>query len=181
MTTQTTTSENRIWIQWTAETKIVNQYKSIDDLVESGYLNTYASNFGYNHLIEREVKSWSKYTVHNIFIVDADPQYNYGLNFKMYIHYTADQINFFAELTIGSKSITNGALIRVMLTHRKPEGLNIHDVKSNSEEILKEWFDNMDNDIYDSFCFSTNACYNKGREFRNELREMSKSPNFIFA
>ena len=182
MKTQPQTSEERVYIQWNKKTQIKEQFKSFADFAKTHYLTTHANNFGYNHLVEREILRWSKYKVHNIFIVDADVQYNYGLDFKMYLHYTADGITFFRELTIGSSAITASPLIRVMLFHKLPTGLDINNFHGNSPELLAEWFDNMNNNIYDAFCFSTNAFYNKGREFRNELRELSaKSEAFIFA
>jgi len=181
MKNSTTQSEKLVYIEWSADTKITKQFKSFDEFAKSDYLTTYATNFGYNHLVEREIASWSKYKVHNVFIVDADAKYNYGLDFKMYIHYTADGINFFSELTLGSSTLTSAPLIRVMLAHRKPQGLNIQDIKSNSDEVMQEWYENMKNDIYESFCFSTNAFYNKGREFRNKLRKLSEIPSIIFS
>jgi hypothetical protein len=181
MKTQTSQSETSQYIQWTAETKISKQFKSLDEFANSDYLSIHAENFGYSHLVEREISRWSKYKVHNVFIVDADVEYNYGLDFKMYIHYTADGINFFKELTIGSSAITSAPLIRVMLTNKRPVGFDLRNLNNNSEELMIEWFTNMKNDIYESFCFSTNAFYNKGREYRQELRKLSQSSIFIFA
>ena len=181
MTTQSPETQNLTYIQWGSNTEITKQFKSLDEFAKSDYLTIHANNFGYNHLIEREISRWSKYKVHNIFIVDADAEYNYGLEFKMYIHYTADGINFFAELTLGASAITSSPLIRVMLIHKKPVGLDLTDLNNNSEELWSEWFENMNNDIYESFSFSTNAFYNKGREFRKELRKLSESSFFIFS
>jgi hypothetical protein len=182
MKNTTSQPEMSQYIQWTADTIIAKQFKSFDEFVKSDYLSIHAKNFDYNHLVEREIASWSKYKVHNVFIVDADPEYNYGLDFKMYIHYTADGINFFSELTIGSKGISSNPLIRVMLTIKKPADLNLLDFKSNSDEIFNEYIQNMNEGTYESFCYSTNSFYSKGREFRQELRDLCKSSGaFIFA
>jgi hypothetical protein len=182
MKTQTSQSETSQYIQWTAETKISKQFKSLDEFANSDYLSIHAENFGYSHLVEREISRWSKYKVHNVFIVDADVEYNYGLDFKMYIHYTADGVNFFAELSLGASAITSSPLRRVMLTIKKPADLNLSDLQFNSKEVLNEWFKNMNEGTYESFCYSTNSFYGKGREYRQELRDLSKkSGAFIFA
>ena len=178
---QSINNENRIWIEWSEKTMVRNQFKTLDELMESGFVQKHAANFGYEHLINRTMNGWSKHEIHNIFIVDANPVFNYGLDFKIWIHYTADGMNFMMDLSIGSSSITSAPLQRVMLNQKTPVGLDLKNISNNTPEIMREWMEMINNNVIESFQFSTNAFYKKNAEFRSKLREMCKSSSIIFA
>lgn len=177
----TNNNETRVWIQWGNEQKIVAQFKTMDELVSAGYVQKYAANFGYEHLVDRSLKNWANVQIHNIFVTSANPVYNYGLDFKIWINYTADGINFMMQLNIGSSSLTSAPLQRVMLNIAVPAGLDFENIENNSPETMQQWMFNMQNNIYSSFEFSTNAFYKKDAQFRPMLRELSAKYQFIFA
>ena len=174
-------NEKRIWIEWSEKTMVKQQFKTLDELMESGFVQKHASNFGYEHLIKRTMDGWSKHEIHNIFIVDANPVFNYGLDFKMWIHYSTDGMNFMMELSIGSSSITSAPLQRVNLITKSPDGFDFKNIENNSREMMMEWMEMINNNIIESFRFSTNAFYKKDAKYRNQLREMCKSSQIIFA
>ena len=178
---QSINNEKRIWIEWSEKTMVRNQFKTLDQLMESGFAQKYAANFGYEHLLDWKIDQWSKHEIHNIFIVDANPVFNYGLDFKIWIHYTADGINFMMEFTIGSSSLTSAPLQRVMLNTKTPVGLDLKNIENNTPEIIREWMEMINNNVIESFQFSTNVFHKKCAEFRSKLRELSKSPSIIFA
>lgn len=178
---QSINNENRIWIEWSEKTMVKQQFKTLDELMESGFVQKYAANFGMEHLVDWKIDQWSKHQIHNIFIVDANPVLNYGLDFKMWIHYTADGINFMAELTIGGSCLSSAPLQRVNLIQKTPDGFDFKNLENNSREMMMEWMEMINNNIIESFRFSTNVFYKKNAEFRNELRELSKYPSIIFA
>ena len=91
---------------------IINTLVSSEALLESGYIQKYAANFGYNHLVDSELKRWDKYNP-IYYILEADPQINYGLDFTIWISYKADGINFFKEMSLGISIISNSGLRRV--------------------------------------------------------------------
>lgn len=177
----TNNNNSTVWIQWGDEQTIVAQFKTIDELVSAGYVAKYASNFGYEHLVDRSLKNWANVEIHNVFVTSANPTFNYGLDFKIWIHYTVDGINFMKQLNIGSASLTSAPLQRVMLNIALPVGLDIQNLENNSPEIIAEWFSNMQNNVYSSFDFSTNAFYKKDSQYRSQLRELCTKHNFIFA
>jgi hypothetical protein len=177
----TTNNNSTIWIQWGDEQKIVAQFKTIDELVSAGYVAKYASNFGYEHLVDRSLKNWANVQIHDVFVTSANPVFNYGLDFNIWIHYTVDGINFMKQLNIGSASLTSAPLQRVMLNIALPAGLDLNNLENNSPEIMAEWASNIKNNVYSSFDFSTNAFYKKDSQFRSQLRELCTKHNFIFA
>ena len=76
------------------------------EYVASDYPSLECANFGYEHLMAKELKRWGKYDP-QVFITDEDPKHNYGLSFKVYLRYTADGINFFRSISYGSSSLSN--------------------------------------------------------------------------
>lgn len=177
----TSNNETRVFITWGNEQTIVAQFKTIDELVLSGYVDKYASNFGYEHLVKREMERWAKYQIHNVFVTSANPKFNYGLDFKIWVNYTADGMNFIKEMNIGSSSLTSAPLQRVNLNIAVPAGFDFNNIENNSPETIKQWMHNITNNVYSSFEFSTNAFYKKDSQFRPQLREMCSKYNFIFA
>lgn len=177
----TSNNETRVFITWGNEQTIVAQFKTMDELVLSGYVDKYASNFGYEHLVKREMERWAKYQIHNVFVTSANPTFNYGLDFKIWINYTADGINFMKQLSLGSSSLTSAPLQRVNLNIAVPAGFDFNNIENNSPEIIAEWCSNIQNNVYSSFEFSTNAFYKKDLQFRQMLRHMSAKNKFIFA
>ena len=167
------------------DTQIVREnYRTIEQFKKSGYMEKYASNFGYNHLIQKYYDQMEKYEMKNIYITEADPKHNFGLDFRMWKLYTADQgILFFKQIKLGGACISNTPLRRVHLTKLMPEGLDLNDSESVKEnpELVKQYFKNCDDNICESFSFSTNVGYKKDQKYRDELRKLSKEHNFIFA
>tara|TARA_R110002020_G_scaffold320599_3_gene536531 strand:- start:387 stop:854 length:468 start_codon:yes stop_codon:yes gene_type:complete len=82
------------------------------EYINSEYPTRIAENFGYHHLLNSEHRHWDKYSP-EVYIVEADPQYNYGLDFKVYLRYKADGINFFKEISYGSASLTSTGICDV--------------------------------------------------------------------
>ena len=99
----------------------------------------------------------------------------------MWIHYTADGINFMMELSIGSSSLTSAPMRRVNLNTKQPVGLDLWNIEKNTPEIIAEWMNCITNNLIESFEFSSNVAYKKDAKYRNQLREMSKNNRFIFA
>jgi len=178
---QSINNETRIWIEWSEKTIVSKQFKTLDELMESGFVQKHASNFGYEHLINRTMDQWSKHQIHNIFIVDANPVFNYGLDFKIWMHYSTDGMNFMMELSIGSSSLTSAPLQRVNLITKTPVGFDFNELSNNTREMMMEWMRMINENEIESFRFSTNAFYKKDSKYRNQLREMCKSSSIIFA
>jgi hypothetical protein len=182
METKTQNTEKRVWIEWGNKQTIVEQFATVDQFMESGYMEKYASNFGYNHLINKEVDRMHNLDIEHIFITKADPELNYGLDFKMWKVYTIDGgMRFLKEITLGGCSITNAPLARVNLNVKTPVGLDFTDLANVDIELFAEWTKNCENNVFESFEFSTNVWYKKDAEFRPELRRMCKEWKFIFA
>jgi len=178
---QSINNEKMIWIEWSNKLIVKNQFKTLDELMESGFVQKHASNFGYEHLVKQTMNGWSKHEINNIFIVDANPVMNYGLDFKIWIHYTTDGINFMMELSIGSSSMTSAPMQRVMLNTKSPVGLDLNNIANNTPEIMAEWMNCITNNLIESIEFSSNVWFKKDEKYRNELREMCKSKSIIFA
>lgn len=174
-------TEKRVFIQWGDTQNIIAQFKTMDELVLSGYVDKYASNFGYEHLVKREMERWAKYQIHNVFVTSANPTFNYGLDFKIWINYTADGMNFMKQFNLGSSSLTSAPLQRVNLIIAVPTGFDYNIIENNSPETMNEFMHNIMNNVYSSFEFSTNAFYKKDSQFRPQLRELCAKHNFIFA
>ncbi len=86
----------------------INIFKAMtwEQYVASDYPQKECEHFGWVHLMTKELKRWSKYSP-QVFITKQNPEHNYGLDFKVYLRYKADGINFFKELSYGSASLTN--------------------------------------------------------------------------
>ena len=97
----------------TETNQIIETFK-MAELMESGYVQKYAANFGYEHLVKREMQRWSKYEP-TFYIVNADATINYGLDFKIMVSYNADDCNFFAEFSLGSSCLSAGNLRMVII------------------------------------------------------------------
>jgi hypothetical protein len=83
------------------------------EYINSEYPNRIATNFGYEHLVDREHKRWFKYTP-TVFICEANPETNYGLNFMTFLHYQTEDIKIIKEISYGSHSLRGGALEEVV-------------------------------------------------------------------
>lgn len=188
-------------IEWGNEQTVITQFDNVVDFENSKYLERYAKKFGYSHLVEEKLDRLRKMNnLHNIFITEANPKTNYGLDFKMYKYYTIEEgIMFINEITLGGISITSRPLQRVRLEHKTTPfyekyiefSVNEEDdekkaafMKKNIERFNKESkkvSNYRKNNILDKFSFSMNVGYKKDREFRAELAELSKDHRFIFA
>lgn len=91
---------------------IIDTLVSQEALLESGYIQKYAANFGHDHLVDSELKFWDRYNP-TYYILEADPQINYGLDFTIWISYKADGINFFKKMSLKISTISNSGLRRV--------------------------------------------------------------------
>lgn len=85
---------------------------AFDQYIDSKYPATLAKNFGYEHLVDREHRRWAMYNP-EVYIVEANPKHNYGLDFKVFLRYKADGINFFKEISYGSSMLSNQGLREV--------------------------------------------------------------------
>jgi len=173
--------ETTTFIEWGDKQTVIAQFKSIESFMETDWMNRQADNFGQSHLVEREMSHWSKYAVHNIFVVEANPKFNYGLDFKCYIHYTADGMNFMKELSTGGSSLSSAPLVRVMLNTAQPKGLDLENLANNSKDTMTEWMKMISDNVIESFEFSMNVAYKKDSSVRHILRDMCKSDSIIFA
>lgn len=91
------------------ENLIVTQKLTFENYVTSGFPARIAANFGYEHLLKREHARWEKYNP-EVFITEANPKFNYGLDFKVFLRYRADGILFLREISYGSSCLSNSAL-----------------------------------------------------------------------
>ena len=169
------------FIEWGDKKNVIAQFKSIDDFMSTHWMHTQADNFDQSHLVEREMNHWSKYPVHNIFVVDANPEFNYGLEFECYIHYTADGINFLKKLSTGGSSLSSAPLVRVMLNVAQPKELDLNNFANNSKETMMEWMKMIEENVIESFEYSTNVAYKKDSSVRHLLRDMCTNDRIIFA
>jgi hypothetical protein len=181
MNTKNNTSEKTIWIEWSNKKNVIAQFKTIESFMSTDWLMRQADNFGQTHLVKNEMDRWSKYPVHNIFVVEMDPVHNYGLDFQCWIHYTADGMNFMREISTGGSSITSAPLVRVMLNTKSPVGMDWNDLSNNTPEIMKEWMQMINDNVIESFAFSSNVAFKKDASVRHILREQCQKHNFIFA
>lgn len=94
---------------------ITQTFTTSDELIKSGLLEKWFSNFGMTHIMME--KLMHKYNP-TYYIVKAEPEHNYGLDFNIYTKYTADGINFLKKMNITS-SLTNNALCRVIISENE--------------------------------------------------------------
>lgn len=180
MTTQNTTKTT--WIEWGNTQFVTENIMTLDALKASGYVERHASNFGYNHLIAKEFVRMEKMEISNFYITKADPKFNYGLDFKMWMLYKTDGgMQFMREITLGGSSITSAPLQRVSLNKLMPVGLDFDNQETATPELLNEFFENAKTKTLQSFDFSMNVGYKKDAKYREELRRMCKEMDFIFA
>lgn len=88
------------------ENLTVTKKQKFAEYINSEYPNRIAKNFGHEHLLNKEHSRWNKYNP-EVFIVEADEELNYGLDFKVFLKYKADGINFFKEISYGFSSLSN--------------------------------------------------------------------------
>ncbi len=84
------------------------------EYVNSKYPEMECDNFGYNHLMKAELERWIKYDP-QVFVCNADPKFNYGLNFKVYLRYQLpdEKLWIFAPISFGSSSLTSAPFFTV--------------------------------------------------------------------
>lgn len=162
-----------IQISYGDQQDVVAQFNSIDSFASSDYLSRYASNFGYQHLVDRELNFWkNKAIVHNFFITSANADYNYGLDFKIWVYYsTREGMNFCIEFSLGGKCLNNQGLRLVLLDTKLPEGWS-NDFEKNIA-LYPEFCHNANNNITQSIRFS-DVAFKKDAEFRGRLIERCK-------
>lgn len=161
-------AQETIQINYGNKQDVITQFNSIDSFASSDYLSRYASNFGYQHLVDREINFWkNKAIVHNFFITSANADYNYGLEFKIWINYSTNEgMNFCKEFSLGSKSLNNAGLKLVQLDTKMPKGLSDN---FDNIDLLNEFAYNIKNNIIESIRFS-DVSFKKDAEYRHLLR-----------
>ena len=92
---------------------IKETFVNTDQLIKSGLAEKWFDNFGMKHILADKLKRMPEYGA-CFYIVEADPEHNYGLDFNIYAHYKADGINFLKQLCITS-AITSALLHRAMI------------------------------------------------------------------
>lgn len=90
---------------------IKTKYQGAIALLESGYALKQASNFGYEHSLQDELKRWEKYSP-IYYIIEADAKFNYGLDFEIYIRYWADGLQFIRPITFRGGSTLSSTPFR---------------------------------------------------------------------
>lgn len=162
-------AQETIQINYGNKQDVIAQFNSIDSFASSDYLSRYASNFGYQHLVDREMNFWkNKAIVHNFFITSANADYNYGLDFKIWINYSTNEgMNFCKEFSLGSKSLNNAGLKLVQLDTKMPVGLSDD---FDNIDLLNEFAYNIKNNIIESIRFS-DVSFKKDAEYRHLLRK----------
>ncbi len=92
--------------------KIKQTIISTAELIKSGLAEKWFDNFGMKHILSDKLARMESYGA-VYYIVEAEAEHNYGLDFNIFIFYTVDGIKFLKQLCTTS-SITNFALRRVM-------------------------------------------------------------------
>lgn len=93
--------------------EIIQKILGTQELTESGLVTKWASNFDYQHLVKEEIARWEKYNP-TFYIVKAEAEHNYGLDFNIYVSYKADGINFFNQFQF-IHSLTSYGVKRVLI------------------------------------------------------------------
>ena len=118
--------------------KIIETFVTLDQFAKSEYPMKNASNFGYEHNVKSELARWSKYNP-CIYICEADPRINYGLDFTIQLCYEADGIQFLKEWNVMSSTLSNGGLRRVIIDGKTIEfGDTYYDKGSGNRMALRE-------------------------------------------
>lgn len=78
---------------------------NLSELSKSNYVNEWADNFGYNHLVKKELERWVKYDA-SFYIMKADRDFNYGLDFTIMASFNLNGKNIIQQVTFGGVTIT---------------------------------------------------------------------------
>jgi len=136
-----------------------------DELKASRLAERWYSNFGMVHLLTSDLKRMEKYSP-VYYVVAADAQYNYGLDFNIYALYDSpDGIKIFAQFSY-SCCIHSGGLRTVRIIDEATTGLDNETIKSVGLSP-------------NTIQFGT-VYYDKGRENRTKLAEASQQLGWIF-
>lgn len=95
--------------------KILHTLMNTQELLDGGFALKQAENFGREHAYLDAVRRMEQ---HNpvYYITPANPEHNYGLDFKIWAFYIADGIKFFKEMSFGGCSvISSSPLQRVII------------------------------------------------------------------
>jgi hypothetical protein len=118
--------------------KIIKTFATIEEFRNSEYPMKNASNFGYEHCVKSELARWEKYSP-TIYICEADPINEYGLDFTIQLCYMADGIQFLMKWDITSSSMSNGGLRRVIIDGKTIEFGDIYyDKGAANRNALRE-------------------------------------------
>ena len=99
------------------------QTLTTDELKASGLAEKWYANFGMEHLLKADLIRMEKYNP-VYYVVAADAQYNYGLDFNIYALYMSpDGIKFFKQFEY-SCCIHNGGLRQVWIYDENHVGIN---------------------------------------------------------
>lgn len=81
---------------------------SYQQYIDSDYPQHECENFGYEHLMDKELERWMKYQP-QVFVTTEDKEHNYGLDFKIYLRYKSDGFYHFRSISFGSSCISNAS------------------------------------------------------------------------
>lgn len=95
------------------ELKIKQTFVNTDQLIKSGLAEKWFDNFGMKHILGDKLKRMTEYGA-SYYVVEAEAEHNYGLDFNIFMCYKADGIKFFKQLCTTS-AITSFPLHRVMI------------------------------------------------------------------
>lgn len=174
--------ETELLIEWGDKKYVSKNINSINELIESGYLDKYAKNFGYEHLINKEVDFLKKLNILKIYIVVEDEKHNYGLDFSIWYLHKGKGVNedmkFLNELSF-IKSMTSAPMMRVLMITKAPDSLNLDNIESINKNELEEFLFNMQNNVIEGFRISKNAGYKKDSNIRELVRKECIKNDFV--
>jgi len=136
-----------------------------EELTASGLAAKWYDNFGMVHLVTSDLKRMEKYSP-VYYVVAADAQHNYGLDFNIYTLYTIPEgLTFFAQFSYQS-CIHSGGLRQVWIQDEAHLGIDADTMKQVGIEpnIIR---------------FGT-VYYDKGRQHRAKLAKASQQLGWIF-
>lgn len=87
----------------------VREVLTLSEYRFSKYPMKEAKNYGMEHLVTKELMRWTKFDNIQVFIVEADPEYNYGLDFKALIRYQLpdEKLIFIKQISYNGSSLNS--------------------------------------------------------------------------
>lgn len=104
---------------------------TFNEFSTSEFLASNAENFGREHLVKSELSRWEKYNA-VFYVVKADAANNYGLDFNIWISYTADGINFFKKFNLGMACLSSDG-VRIVRFYGNEIGFSKESYRKDGE------------------------------------------------